>query len=198
MSNNGEPYTSRGVCTVLGEVCANLPLKSGKAALSYSTDRYYKNWIKDYDNDVEISQEEWVRLRREFEGTRPEEVEIDWNPLWHYGAGYVSYQDAYRGILSARADLIQNYEGGRYTALLDIFGGDEPELIYLFHHSGWNAAYLHIWSFKDERPWLLLERSEEWKALFADSSKNLFTYSIYRTYSEDERFAHFFRTYTNP
>ena len=38
-----EPYTSRGVRTVLGGVCANLPLKDGKAALSYSTSSFRRN-----------------------------------------------------------------------------------------------------------------------------------------------------------
>jgi hypothetical protein len=37
LSNNGEPCTLKGVSTVLGGVCANLPQKRGKAALSYST-----------------------------------------------------------------------------------------------------------------------------------------------------------------
>lgn len=32
-----EPYTLRGVRTVPGEVCADLPQQCGKAALSYST-----------------------------------------------------------------------------------------------------------------------------------------------------------------
>ena len=34
---NGEPGALRGACPVLREDCANLPLKGGKAALSYST-----------------------------------------------------------------------------------------------------------------------------------------------------------------
>ena len=34
---NGEPGALRGACPVLREVCADLPPKCGKAALSYST-----------------------------------------------------------------------------------------------------------------------------------------------------------------
>lgn len=113
---------------------------------SMETDRYYKNWTKDHNNDVEISKEEWERLRHEFEGDR-QEVSINWTPLWAYGQSYTSYREAYKDIANGYVDSIQ------YAALSDVLGDNQQKLIFVTDNR------LFIWMFNDGKPQLIFDWS---------------------------------------
>ena len=70
-----------------GQLCFCLSLSTHERWVSDEEELafdYYKDYTDDLHNEIEISQEEYQRLRREYEGDG-REVEISWRPVADYG-----------------------------------------------------------------------------------------------------------------
>ena len=145
----------------------------------------------DYNNEntaTQISLDEYEHILDEYADVK---VIIPWTPGWAYSKDYSSHEEAYYDVLLNDIDRIRESKD-TLSALVDIFGDNKPELIYMTNDNDnsdhWSDNKLYIWTFKDHKPQLILFTSPggygalgdfdyyQFRALFTDGSGNLYFY----------------------
>jgi len=175
-----------------------IPADDGSDEVEFEAEYSRSDALSDREHK-KISEKEYERLRRQYDDDR--EVEFEWAPAWSYGQSYASHEEAYRAVLNEYADKIQAFESGRFTALVDVFGGNEPELVFLWTYPKQEriGTYVHIWTYRNNRLQLIFNW-EIWdftaiKALFTDQEKNLYAYYTYKE-NDMNRSMHCFNIYS--